>query len=640
MMVRLSERTSIYMGYLLFALNFQCCGSNNRSNIGYHWGTWSKLPISCSVTCGKGVRCRVRKCLDGFGSAEPIAQRCYNPEDYESKEEWCTPCVVSSQCPTLPGWSMWTAWSKCMPSEGQRKELIERCQLGVRKRRRRCDNPPPEPQPEGVECSGPNQQTIECRYNCDKKPLFEPANIATQIQLRVEADHRKGLRNFKRVIRKQSTEAAEMSCDTPAYRLAKRLTVIAEYEARRQGLNSEPLRMIWYKNGKPLRIEQPRTRLKKVHGRKTGRTETKDELLQEQHRWEALHTKTFPEIIDDKLTFSSIRDGDRGFYTCELSWGEHRWMTIFYSLVISGTHYVAQVTDSFYLHSNLGYENALREAPVWLEAAQIVWKQNGLVRSQGLAARRSRRIQIISELNQTHNGMWTCYLIIPATGPTSRMSNPWVRVSGVYLLNEFHLRVGPNTNGIWQLADNSVSKKMLRNVSITLALLCELSLLMLLLTIWASKRWVDRTLSVSQKRLIVQEIVDNATRLMLTARKRAAVNRDRLLPLIIREQKRLNRAAQHLTERFVEDESEEEQSGSIQRSVWRKISKFGSRVRTISKIFKKVNARDSSIVDVEGWRYSRSGSIISTDSRPSDTTERVTKLRKLFGMGEDPENRK
>ncbi|CAI2738475.1 unnamed protein product [Dicrocoelium dendriticum] len=461
-------------------------------------------------------------------------------------------------------------------------------------------------------------------------------NIAKRIQLRVEADHRKGLRNFKRVIRKQTTEAVEMSCNTPAYRLAKRLTVIAEYEARKYGLKSEPLRMVWYKNGEQLRIEYPETRMKRAHRKEKHKGEARQELLQEQHRWQALHIKTYPKLIEDKLVFSSIREGDQGFYTCELSWGEHRWMTIFYSLIVSGIRYVAQETDPFYLHSNMGYENALREAPVWLEAAQIVWKLNGLARSHGLVARRSRRIQMIPELNQTHNGMWTCYLIIPATGPTSRMSTPSVRVSGVYLLNEFHLRVGPNANGIWQLADNTVSMRMLRNVSVGLALMCELLLLLLLLTVWAVKRWLDRTLSASQKKLIVQEVVDNATRLMLTARKRAAVNRDRLLPLIVREQKRLTKAAQHLSERFLEDESDEEEE-PIEGSIWRKMSKFGNRVRTISKIFKKVNARDSSIVDVEGWRYSRSGSIISTDSRPSDTTERVTKLRKLFGMGEESE---
>ncbi|KAA3673644.1 uncharacterized protein DEA37_0003306 [Paragonimus westermani] len=369
----------------------------------YQWGAWSSLPLTCSVTCGRGLRCRARKCLDSFGNVQLSTKRCSNPEDYESKAESCTVCVVHARCPQLPGWSSWGSWSSCQPKYLTNETSSHGCQPGIRIRHRNCNNPPPEPPPFGLPCTGVGSQTSDCSYNCDERPLDALETITKRIQLQVESDHLVGLRQYHNVKRNQ-----------------------------------------------------------------------------------------------------------------------------------------------------VGYANALYDAPVWLEASQLVWTLNGLVYSRGLAARLSRRIQYIGNLNQSHHGTWMCFLVVPAIGPFSKIGNTRIRVTGRYLLAEFQLKVAPTSSTLWQLAEHPVRMNVLRKLSVTLALVCVVLTLFLLLTIWAAKRWISRSLSVDQKKAIIQEIVDNECRLMLTARKRANINKKRLLPLIMQENQRLEYVNRHLTARLLE----------------------------------------------------------------------------------------
>ncbi|KAF7233395.1 Thrombospondin-2 [Paragonimus skrjabini miyazakii] len=610
------------------------CYTSNTNFSGYHWGTWSKLPLSCSATCGRGLRCRVRKCLDGFGNEQPLVKRCHNPEDYDSKAESCTVCVVRAQCPSLPGWGKWGAWTSCTPNEPGGRKSTERCQRGVRTRYRKCDNPPPENPPFGIACSGSSQQTSDCRYNCDQKPIRDPTNVVKQIETQLENDHRRGLRSFKQVQRRKVGERVQMSCNTPTYKLAKRLTIVEEFNTRRKGFENKKLHLIWYKNGKPVKYYEPKSKMYQAQTtalKNSGQKAAQHPLKSEQNRWESLLPTTVPYQQDTDLIFPSILDGDQGFYTCEIHLGEHRWTAIFYSLIVSGIRYTTQATDPFYLHSNLGFSNALQNAPVWLEAGQIVWKINGQIQYRGLVARLSRRIHIIEHLNQTHDGMWTCYLVMPATGPMSRTSTPWVRVSGTFLLNEFRLRVDSTTNSLWQLAENPGSVRLLRNVSVTLALVCELMLLLLLLTVWAAGRWIDRSLSAEQKKIIIQEMLDNECRLMLTARKRAAINRSRLVTLVIQEQKRLELASIRLRDHYEPESSMEDEEWENE-TIAKRFSKYSR--GAVSKIFKRVNSMI--VTDQDGKRL-RFSSIFSTDSGTSErsVTRRTTKLRELFGLAEE-----
>ncbi|KAF6773335.1 hypothetical protein AHF37_07807 [Paragonimus kellicotti] len=375
---------------------------------------------------------------------------------------------MNVRCPNLPGWGNWGPWSTCIPNEPEIRDSLGRCQSGTRVRHRKCDNPPSESPPLGVPCSGSSEQTAECRYKCDNKPFNDPANVKKQIDLRVEQDHRTGLKFFKQVQRRKVGERTTMSCDTPAYRLAKRLTVISEFNATRQGLQTEQPQITWFKNGHP----------------------------------------------------------------------------------------------------------------------------------------------------------------VEPTGPISRVSSPFVRVASSYLLNEFRLKVDSTRNKLWLAAEYPASMRLLRHVSVTCGLLCELFLLVLLLTIWANSRRLERTLSTEQKSLIVQEMVDNGTRLILTARRRAMIHRLRLLPLIIRESIHLRQAHDHLMDKLVnqDDDTEEEPDDEADNEGFlQRISIF--RRSTVSKSFK----RQSSI-----FRRSRKQnySVVSTDSGMFNitTAQRTSKLKKLFGL--------
>ncbi|TGZ75370.1 hypothetical protein CRM22_000415 [Opisthorchis felineus] len=525
----------------------------------YQWGPWSAIPITCSVTCGRGLRCRVRKCLDGYGREAPDTSRCQNPEDFMSKAEMCTVCEVRAKCPTLPNWGAWSSWSSCIPKETRDKRPEERCLEGLRVRHRLCNNPPPEPPPYGVPCSGSANQTMECRHNCDDRPVFEPNDIVKQIQLRVEMDHRKGLQSFRQVRREKVGQSVRMSCATPAFKLAKKLIVTERFAPEKRGMKGSELEVRWYKNGIPLETEDDEVEANKIRKKpKRMAAGEEHELLHEQLRWESLLPSTVPRLHDFGLEFTSIREGDQGLYTCEIHYARYRWMTIFYSLTVRGVRYVSQETDPFYLHSNLGVANALSTASVWLEAAQIVWKLNGRVRLRGLISRPTRRIQLLQELNRTQGGTWQCFLVIPAAGPSSRVSTPAIRVSGTYLINEFELRVEPPQDHLWHIAQNPASIRILRNIVVTLGIMCLFLLWFLLLTIWAAKRWIRRSLTVLQRKTVVQEILDNESRLLLTCRKRAAINRERLLPFLTHEHERLTRAAAHLNERFVPSLGDEE----------------------------------------------------------------------------------
>ncbi|KAF5397863.1 Thrombospondin-2 [Paragonimus heterotremus] len=613
-------------------MGFHLCHAYNQSNSGYHWGTWSQLPLACSVTCGSGLRCRVRKCLDGYGKVEPSLEKCRNPEDYDSKAEYCTVCVVNVRCPNLPGWGNWGAWSACIPNEPKVRHSLDRCQRGTRVRHRKCDNPPPEFPPLGVPCSGPSKQTAECRYKCDNKPFSDPTNLEKQIELLVEQDHRTGLKSFKQVQRRKVGEHTTMSCDTPAYRLAKRLTVTTVFNAARHGLHPEQLQITWFKNGNPVQVRGSELGGKNTYFTKWNKVRSKNlrhPLLAEQNRWESLLSSSTPFIDGSDLIFPHILEGDHGFYSCELRLGERRWTTIFYSLIVTGISYSAHDTDPFYLHSNLGFTNALKDAPVWLEASHVVWRLNGLIYSRGLVTRGSRRIQLIEHLNQTHSGWWSCHLIIPATGPTSRVSSPFVRVASSYLLNELRLNVDSTTNKLWLVAEYPASMRLLRHVSVTCGLLCELLLLILLLTIWTSNRWLDRTLSTEQKSLILEEMVDNGTRLILTARRRTMIHRLRLLPLIIQESIRLRQAHNHLMDKLVdqEDDTEEESSdeadskGFLQRiSIFRRSTMFKNFKRQ-SSVFHRSRKQNYSVVSTDSGMFNIT------------TAQRTTKLKKLFGFG-------
>ncbi|CAL8071863.1 unnamed protein product [Calicophoron daubneyi] len=574
----------MWLFYLLLFFIWSSVTSGILESTWYQWGPWSQLPEHCSVTCGSGVRCRVRRCLSHYGIVQSSDSPCVSPGYYGPKAESCVSCVVNARCPTIPGWSKWSPWSRCTSDLTNTTIRRGGCLVGLSVRSRRCDNPPPERQPYGMSCMGPRHDIRECFYRCTKLPDTTPDDIAKLIQLQIEADHRLVRYPHKAVLRKYAGEKVTMSCETAAYKLAKRLTVTGVFSAARRGLLDKMVSITWYRNGRNVHSSDF-----EVRGDENERDEhrrlRRNKYADEELRWNKLTRPSELQVEDPSIIIQSITEGDQGFYTCELSYLKHRWLARFYSLIVIGVRYVAQATDPFYLHSNLGFSNALRRAPVWLESAQIVWQLNGVEQSRGLAVRSARRIQKIEHLNHTHQGMWLCFLAIPAPGPSERMTSPTTRIVSSYLINEFHLKINPATNSLWQIAENPPSVRILRNVATFLSMACLFFILLFLLTVWATRRWINRSLRPSQRRAIMDEILDDATRLMLTARVRATVNKEKLLPLILQEERRLGQADEHIKE-VLKDQTRELHPSIINRmSRMAKLSRMASSFMHFGKSF-------------------------------------------------------
>uniref|UniRef100_A0A1Q3FR61 Putative axon guidance receptor dscam n=1 Tax=Culex tarsalis TaxID=7177 RepID=A0A1Q3FR61_CULTA len=104
------------------------------------WTPWTKW-TPCSETCGFGRTLRWRSCVN------PAPRNGGLPcQGSESEIKICKEreCIVDG------GWSEWSQWSKCSKT----------CGVGVRSRKRTCENP--EPKNGGRECEGENVELEKC----------------------------------------------------------------------------------------------------------------------------------------------------------------------------------------------------------------------------------------------------------------------------------------------------------------------------------------------------------------------------------------------------------------------------------------------------------------------------------------------
>ncbi|XP_065925067.1 A disintegrin and metalloproteinase with thrombospondin motifs adt-1-like [Magallana gigas] len=100
------------------------------------WTPWS----TCSVTCGKGIQSRSRRC----DLKDDEKHLC----GYEEKDE--RECNTNIECPIDGNWSDWSTWGECSKT----------CGHGEGTRIRTCANPPP--QHGGKDCPGVGLESRKC----------------------------------------------------------------------------------------------------------------------------------------------------------------------------------------------------------------------------------------------------------------------------------------------------------------------------------------------------------------------------------------------------------------------------------------------------------------------------------------------
>ncbi|VDL96443.1 unnamed protein product [Schistocephalus solidus] len=503
------------------------------------WGLWSEWPVSCSVSCGIGQRCRERKCLDGFGKIHKPSL-CAGPE--KSSETECSTCVISSRCPQKPGWSEWSEWSACQLIRDQASKKADKrgCRPGNRVRKRLCNNPPPEPGENSITCTGEPQQVRKCPYGCPDIPVLEDYNINARVGHQVEQDHlmrRISLRDIgpvEDVVKIRAIgESVIFNCDTPAYRLARELADARVLSAVQAGLPSRQLRVSWRLGGRPITEGAP-----ELHQPISQRQR---QLQKEETLWLSKLKRGEVEIREAQLIMPNVKPGDAGLVTCHLSIGQAQWTAIFFTLIILDQRFSAPALMPFYLHSGVGSQSALTVSNLhWYDAARLVWKQNGEVQFTDLLARAGGRIRRIAHLNNTHQGQWDCFLVIPLPdAPTVQASPENFTVSAVYWVNSFFLRVAPEPLTVWELGDSPPAIARMRLISLITFTICLALTGAVAMTVWAVWRWVSRSPKVEQLQCCVEEELEDRTRLVLTAQHRAHTNRELLVPLIEREEEAL-----------------------------------------------------------------------------------------------------
>lgn len=133
------------------ANNGSCLGNEYESGIcSSHcpvdgdWSVWRQWG-SCSVTCEKGTRTRLRSCSNPTPA--------YGGDNCTGADSETENCTDPTPCPIDGGWTNWAAWTDCDAT----------CGDGYHVRIRRCANPPP--YYGGKPCPGSDIETEQCSFN-------------------------------------------------------------------------------------------------------------------------------------------------------------------------------------------------------------------------------------------------------------------------------------------------------------------------------------------------------------------------------------------------------------------------------------------------------------------------------------------
>ena len=446
-------------------------------------------------------------------------------------------CVVTSKCPRQPGWSAWGEWSSCIPNESDKPPTPDSkgCSPGTRFRVRKCNNPPPDPGPSAIQCPGQSQEVKPCKYGCDETPKIDEYFLRTQVSREIEKDHlntrvrRKSPKDHADVvIIRTPRDSAILDCETEAYKFAKESLEQKTKNLDNLKLPTQSVAIFWQLGGRTIAagsnyVAQKERRI----------IPPIEELVEEENAWLKQLKRTAPIVQGTKLILNNLKPHDTGFYTCHLKISKDEWFATFFSLIVLGQQFSAPAQMPFYLHSNLGEWSAFAKSPIrWYDASRIQWRLNGEVQFTDLAVRSRARIRLIPHMRIGLQGQWECFLIVPLPNAPTVQASRNITFSASFLINSFFLRVTPRPQSLWELGDRPPRISMLRLVAVFLTIASLGLLIALILTIWAVRRWVQRTPRLDQLESAVEEVIDDRTRLFINAQQQARKRRDLLLPFV------------------------------------------------------------------------------------------------------------
>uniref|UniRef100_A0A5K3FHM8 Ig-like domain-containing protein n=1 Tax=Mesocestoides corti TaxID=53468 RepID=A0A5K3FHM8_MESCO len=507
------------------------------SSAGENWGAWSPWPVSCSVTCGPGKRCRTRQCFDGFGKVK-------KDSDCVGSNTDCLTCVLSSICPRQPGWSAWSDWTECILTEDKTnlKPDSMGCLPGTKTRTRLCNNPPPDVGVNAIFCSGSSREIKRCSYGCPDTPQLDEYSVKARVTQQVQKDHlatrvqRKSPKDHSEIVMVRAAgDRVLLDCNTEAYKMVKETLEAKSLGISQLSLPTKRATISWRLGGRPINHKR-----RPVKAKEKRLIPPIPDLFDEEERWVSKLDRTHILVQGSQLILHNLKPHDTGLYTCHLKVGDEEWMATFFSVIVLGQQFSAPALMPFYLHSNVGEQSPFEGGNLhWYDAARLVWTHNGEPMFNDLLVRPRARIRLLSQLNNSMQGQWECHLLIPLPNPPTTQASKNTTFTSSFLTNAFFLQVTPRPPSRWELGDRPPRVARLRLIALA-TMIFSLSLVVAVsLTTWAVRRWVKMTPRLDQMEACVEEVIDDRTRLFLTAKKRARERRQCLQPFLRSEMREI-----------------------------------------------------------------------------------------------------
>ncbi|RNA39041.1 coadhesin, partial [Brachionus plicatilis] len=148
-------KKKIIIFLLIFKINENFSYGVSNDDMKGEWTAWSEWS-SCIGECSYGHKTRIRTCVKSSNSNPD--KRCFGMAEMQKI------CRIEKKCVVNGEWSEWSTF-----------ECDSKCGIGIKIRKRTCDNPPPSNS--GLDCIGFSEETDYCsdftRDDClnDSEPL-------------------------------------------------------------------------------------------------------------------------------------------------------------------------------------------------------------------------------------------------------------------------------------------------------------------------------------------------------------------------------------------------------------------------------------------------------------------------------------